>query len=184
MRSASARRLVIAVTLAEQQQAAGLFERRTECSELFSGLTEIFGPAVQHPLAATGDRRTPFRLAEVGLRGDLGDHVGGLVDGADREQRLEQIALVPQVAGVEHLGMQSVDATKVIGGLGVAARRQRHMAECRQAKRLEHSHPDATGAGDGHLGMCCVPSTCARALLRPWPGRPDRTTPSADRECR
>ena len=40
---------MIPVTLAQEEQAAGLFERRTECSEFFGRLTEILRSAIQHP---------------------------------------------------------------------------------------------------------------------------------------
>ena len=183
MRSADARRFVVAMALAEQQQAAGLFERHAQCGELLSRLPQIVGPAVQHPLASTGHRGTPLRPAQVGLRGDLGDDLGRFVDSTDREQRLHQIALVPQVAGVEHVRMQSMHTAEMIGCLDVVAGGQRHVAERREPPRLEHLHPHTAGAGDGGLRVCRGPSTCGRAQPRPWPTRLDRTTPSARRAC-
>ena len=122
---------MVSVTLAQQQEAASLLKGRTECAELLGRFTKIFGSAVQHPQAAASDRRAPLRLAEVGLGGDLGDDVGGLIDGADCKQRFEQIALVPQVAGVEDVGMEAVDAPKMISSFGVATGRQRDVTESR-----------------------------------------------------
>ena len=135
-----ARCLMIPVTLSEEEQAAGLFERRTECTEFFGRFTENLRVGRTASLGRGEATAEPhFDLLRSALALTSATTSPASVT-APMASRASSRSPWYQVAGVEHLGMQPVDATKVICRLGVATRRQRQMAESRQAKRLEHSH--------------------------------------------